>query len=242
MIGLEYVLKLWNITQQELADKLEIKQQNIDSWIKGKRKIPKKHLPKLVEIFNLPEEYFQKKLNDVDKLTIQQMKIRNEWITEEYEEEAYDPITGEYERDKNGNIIMIKRIATDRGQEQYYEMLKYEIDEAKLINRLKQTLSEIFYKAQINENYIYGDELTEAYSILNLYELFIKILEKGGVSRSTLRNILTGISNYQKKDFENNNNNDLAVKITNIIKDEEDRLRKEAKYWLEMSKGMDDLL
>ena len=40
MIGLEYILKLWNVTQQELADKLDIKRQNIDAWIRGKRKIP----------------------------------------------------------------------------------------------------------------------------------------------------------------------------------------------------------
>lgn len=34
MIGLEYVLKLWDTTQTELANKLELKQQNIDAWVK----------------------------------------------------------------------------------------------------------------------------------------------------------------------------------------------------------------
>ncbi|MBY6835999.1 helix-turn-helix domain-containing protein [Clostridium botulinum] len=242
MFGLEFLCKLYNMQQTELAEKVGVSKQIVNIWMKKTRPIPKKYYDKLSEIFGgLDSKYFSKELTELDKLEIQMNKLDNEWIAEEYEEEAYDPVTGEYEKDKNGNIIMIKRIATDIGQEQYYEMLKYEIDEAKLINRLKQTLAEIFYKAQLNENYIYGDELTEAYSILNLYELFIKILEKGGVSRNTLRNILTGISNYQKKDFDENNNNDLAVKITNIIKDEEDRLRKETEYWLEMSKGMEDL-
>lgn len=78
MIGLEYVLKLFNMTQQELANKLEIKQQNIDAWIKGKRNIPNKHLPKLVEIFNIPVEYFQKELTDIDKLIIQKEKLKEE--------------------------------------------------------------------------------------------------------------------------------------------------------------------
>ena len=62
MIGLEYILKLWNITQQELADRLGIKRQNIDAWIRKQRPIPKKYLPVLSEIFNISEEYFQKEL------------------------------------------------------------------------------------------------------------------------------------------------------------------------------------
>ena len=69
MISLEYVLKLWNMTQQELADKLGIKKQNINYWISGKRNIPKKYLPKLSKIFNgIDEEYFQMKLTNLKKI------------------------------------------------------------------------------------------------------------------------------------------------------------------------------
>ncbi len=241
MFGLEFLCKLYNMQQTELAEKVGVSKQIVNIWMKKTRPIPKKYYDKLSEIFGgLDSKYFSRELTELDKLEIQMHKLDNEWISEEYEEEVYDPVTGEYERDKDGNIITRKGVYTDRGQEQHYEMLKYEIDEARLSNRLKQTLAEVFYNAQIKEDYMYGDELSEAYSILNLYELFISIIEKGGVSRSTLRNVLTGIANYQKKDF-NENNNDLAIKITDVIKEEEDRLRKEAEYWLEMSKGMDDL-
>ncbi|NFO65459.1 helix-turn-helix domain-containing protein [Clostridium botulinum] len=241
MFGLDYLCSIYNMQQTELAEKLGVSKQIINIWMKKTRPIPKKYYDKLSEIFGgLDSKYFSKELTELDKLEIQMNKLDNEWIAEEYEEEAYDPVTGEYERDKNGNIIMIKKIATDRGQEMYREMLKYDIDKARLVNRLKQTLAEVFYKAQLKEDYIYGDEINEAYSILNLYELFIEIIEKGGISIYSIRNVLTGIANYQKKDF-NEGNNTLSVKITNIIKDEEERLRKEAEYWLEMSKGMDDL-
>ncbi|NFH88808.1 helix-turn-helix domain-containing protein [Clostridium botulinum] len=241
MFGLDYLCSIYNMQQTELAEKLGVSKQIVNIWMKKTRPIPKKYYDKLSEIFGgLDSKYFSKELTELDKLEIQMNKLDNEWIAEEYEEEAYDPVTGEYERDKNGNIIMIKKIATDRGQEMYREMLKYDIDKARLVNRLKQTLAEVFYKAQLKEDYIYGDEINEAYSILNLYELFIEIIEKGGISIYSIRNVLTGIANYQKKDF-NEGNNTLSVKITNIIKDEEERLRKEAEYWLEMSKGMDDL-
>jgi transcriptional regulator with XRE-family HTH domain len=78
MIGLEYILKLFEITQQYLADKLEIKRQNIDSWIRGKRNIPKKYLPTLSEIFNIPVEYLQKEIDDIDKLRLQKIKLMND--------------------------------------------------------------------------------------------------------------------------------------------------------------------
>ena len=75
MIGLEYILKLWDMTQQELADKLGIKRQNIDAWIKGKRKIPKKHLPILAEIFNIPEKYFLEKITKETEIFMLEKRI-----------------------------------------------------------------------------------------------------------------------------------------------------------------------
>lgn len=91
MIGLEYVLRLWDITQQELADKLEIKRQNIDAWIRGKRKIPQKHIPRLSEIFKgIPQEYFQKELTDIEKIEIQKIKVLNEAQEIEYQDNFID--------------------------------------------------------------------------------------------------------------------------------------------------------
>lgn len=79
MIGLEYVLKLWDMQQDELAERLGIKKQNINYWVTGKRNIPKKHLPKLVEIFNIPQVFFQKELTDIEELQIHKIKIQNKY-------------------------------------------------------------------------------------------------------------------------------------------------------------------
>lgn len=78
MIGLEYILNLYNMQHQELAEKLGIRKQNINLWIKQKQNLSKKHLPKLAEIFKIPQEYFEKELTDVDKLIIQKEKLKNE--------------------------------------------------------------------------------------------------------------------------------------------------------------------
>lgn len=79
MIGLEYILALYNVPHTELAKELGIARQNINLWIKGKGKIPEKHLPKLSEKFQIPEEYFQKELTKEDELKIQRIKVENEW-------------------------------------------------------------------------------------------------------------------------------------------------------------------
>ncbi|WPC42923.1 helix-turn-helix transcriptional regulator [Clostridium sp. JS66] len=78
MIGLEYVLNLYNMQHQELAEKLGIKKQNINLWIKKKQNISKKYLPILAEMFKIPEYMFQKEIDDIDKLVIQKEKLKME--------------------------------------------------------------------------------------------------------------------------------------------------------------------
>lgn len=78
MIGLEYILGIYNMQHIELAEKLGIKKQNINLWIKKKQNIPKKYLPVLEELFGLKQEYFQKELNELEKLEIQKEKLKKE--------------------------------------------------------------------------------------------------------------------------------------------------------------------
>lgn len=54
----------------ELAEKLGIRKQNINMWIKGKQNIPKKYLPILQDIFGLEQKYFSKQLTEIEKLEI----------------------------------------------------------------------------------------------------------------------------------------------------------------------------
>lgn len=78
MLGLEYVLAIYNMQHIDLADKLGIKKQNINMWIKGKQKISQKYLPTLSEMFGIEEQYFQKDLDEIDKLVIQKEKLKKE--------------------------------------------------------------------------------------------------------------------------------------------------------------------
>lgn len=79
MIGFEYICNLFNKKYINIAKELGITRQTINSWTSGKRKIPKKYIPILSEKFdNIPEEYFQKEIADIDKIKIQRIKLDNE--------------------------------------------------------------------------------------------------------------------------------------------------------------------
>lgn len=78
MIGLEYILSLYNMQHIELAQILGIKKQNINLWIKGRQNIPKKYLPLLEEKFGVKQEYFVRELSEIEKLEIQKEKLKKE--------------------------------------------------------------------------------------------------------------------------------------------------------------------
>lgn len=62
----------------ELAEKLGIKKQNINLWIKGKQNISKKHLPTLENIFGIEAKYFSEELTELEKLEIQKEKLKRD--------------------------------------------------------------------------------------------------------------------------------------------------------------------
>jgi len=71
MIGLEYIMKMNNTTFNFVEELLNIKRQNAQSWCS-------KDLLILSQEFEIPIEYFQKELNEVDKLKLQKIKLLNE--------------------------------------------------------------------------------------------------------------------------------------------------------------------
>ena len=59
MSGLMYIRKLLEISNSELARKLNVSRQAVLSWEQGKKPIPNKRLKELSSYFGIPEKYFQ---------------------------------------------------------------------------------------------------------------------------------------------------------------------------------------
>lgn len=73
--GFAYIVKSNDINCTNLAKKLGIAKQNVSMWISGERKIPKKYLAILSEIFDMDAEFLIKKLTNKDKIRLLQSEI-----------------------------------------------------------------------------------------------------------------------------------------------------------------------
>lgn len=67
MIGLEYIVKEFQIEYKEVAESLGISPQTLQDWLKQRRKIPAKRLEQLSNMFGLPIAFFQKELDLMEK-------------------------------------------------------------------------------------------------------------------------------------------------------------------------------
>lgn len=190
MIGLEYVLKLFEMPQQELASKLEIKQQNIDSWIKGKRNIPKKWLPILAEIFNIPEKYFQRELKYYDEERIQLMKLRG--INNE-RDLGFGVVDTEWEP--------TKELIENGERLKQEELIKFNSRREQIIDRIKKMfdldLGTINYSSEVVRSQISSKEIT-----INFIESLIEIyVDCKNYQSSVLSEIITSFELLQGKDL-----------------------------------------
>jgi len=70
MIGLEYIVKLYNGTYKKLAEKLEITPSTVTDWLSKRRPIPKAKLEALSKLFKLETEYFQKELTKIEEIEL----------------------------------------------------------------------------------------------------------------------------------------------------------------------------
>ncbi len=129
MIGLEYILSLYNLQHVELADKLGIKKQNINMWVKQKQNIPKKYLPVLEELFDVPSDYFGRELAEIEKLEIQKEKLKKD----------LNPVIKKHEEQfEIGEVNDI--VAKPVYDKEEINNIEREIEKAKLVSKFKEAL------------------------------------------------------------------------------------------------------
>lgn len=167
MIGLEYILNLNNMQHMELAERLGIRKQNINLWIKGKQNIPKKYLPTLKAIFGIEEEYFIKELSDVEKLEIQKEKLKQD----------LKPVIKNHEQQfLIGDVNDIVEIPVYDKEEM--NTIERNIEKAKLVSRFKQAM-----------------EIVDDHPNLDTFKLIIELLEKSQ-SEVILHKTIEALAHY----------------------------------------------
>jgi Helix-turn-helix. len=166
LIGLEYVLGLYNMQQLELADQLGIKKQNINLWIKGKQNIPKKYLPTLEHLFHVEGKYLSKELNEIEKLEIQKEKLKSE----------LKPII---ERHKQ---------VLSRGAEKLENVPIYDKEE---INKIERNIE----KEKLIERFKASLEQVDRHPYMDSYRIIMELLEQAG-SEIILQKTVQALAHY----------------------------------------------
>lgn len=234
IIGLEYICGLYNKKYTNVAEKLAISRQVVNIWIKGTKPIAKKHLPKLSKMFNLPEEYFQRQITELDKLDIQKIKLHNEKTEYEYEDTITDSDTGE-EHIINRTHIEESDIFNDA-------YIDYERRIIKITDKINELIHDRFNDEYDDAGQFPYDALIEASSILNLYEKLTKVIKHGGIFNNVLNDVLDGIINYQH-DFmgKSKHENRFTKKVTKLVEQEQNRQIEEIKDSIKIE-NIDDLM
>lgn len=166
MIGLEYILGLYNMQHVELAVTLGIKKQNINMWIKGKQKVPKKYLPILQEIFGVDAEYFTKELNEIEKLEIQKEKLNTD----------LQPIIKSHRTIlKDGADELEKVPVYDKNE---INAIERNIEKAKLVQRFKESM-----------------DVVDGHSFMDSYRIIVELLDQAG-GEVILHKTLQGLAHY----------------------------------------------
>ncbi len=166
MIGLEYILGLYNLQHIELAERLGIKKQNVNLWIKGKQNIPKKYLPILEALFNVDAGYFPKEVDEIEKLEIQKEKLKKD----------LQPIIESHERVLSEGAAHFDEIPVYDQAE--LNTLESNIAKARMIQRFKATL-----------------EAADRQPFLDAYRIIIELLEQAG-TEIILHKTMQGLAHY----------------------------------------------
>jgi plasmid maintenance system antidote protein VapI len=134
----------------ELAEKLGIKKQNINMWVKKKQKIPKKYLPILEKLFGLNQQYFSEDLSEIEKLEIQKEKLKRD----------LKPVIKKHEKQfMVGEVNDLVEVPVYDKEEM--NTIERNIEKAKLMERFKEALNVV-------DNNPYMDT----------YKLIIELVEK----------------------------------------------------------------
>lgn len=166
MMGLEYILNLYNMPQNELSARLGIKKQNITLWIKGRQPISKKYLPVLEELFQLPSDCFNRELTEIEKLEIQKDKLKKE----------LNPIIQRYESTLTQGAEHLEKHPVYNREE--INAIERNLEKAKLMERFKSSL-----------------EIVDNHPFMDSYRIIVELFEQAG-GEVVLHKTLQGLAHY----------------------------------------------
>lgn len=188
MIGLQFILGLYNMQHVELAKQLGIKKQNINMWVKRRQNIPKKYLPVLQELFGIESSLFSKELNEIEKLEIQKEKLK---------QDLKPVITKHEKRYQSGDINDLVNMPVYDKEE--INIIERDIEKAKLLGRFKKAM-----------------DIVENNPNMDTFELMVELMEKVQ-HEAILHKTIEALSHYLEVLPDNINSDETQVEYETEI-------------------------
>lgn len=210
-MGLKKILKIYNISVADLAQRLGIARGNIYNWFNGKRKIPKSMLEKLSQLFNLPEEFFCKELSEIDILNIKKTMVENL-----IDDSLKNAETDEAEQCISNSLVEWRNSLCD------------DIDNLEMKNSILSRISETLNGKNID-------------GISKNYNNVADVIDSNKVPHSVLNDVLQAVLfSYDVKEYKSNNKFiDDLMKIIKDYENERQRQKKELDELIKSSKVWD---
>lgn len=214
MIGLEYILHIYKVKHSDLANELGIAKQNINKWIKGIKKIPVKHLLVLSSRFKIPQEYFQKQIDNTDELEIQRIKLKSELKKIKIPETIVDDVTGKEVNITSEHIDIKDMLRLSK--------VDYEIRKVQYLKNVEKSLDECV-KNEDKDAVIAG--LGNANELLESYKTFFYLVNNPRVNKNTLKDVMRAVKqSYSDTPLITDS---FTKEIVNAIRKHDERYKKD---------------
>jgi len=220
VVGLQYVLQVFKVSNTELAQELDIDRSNITIWFSGSRSIPKKYLSKLAAKFKMPEEYLTNKVDDIRKLEINNIKLKNENEIIKFEDTLID---------ESGELVSYIREALVNDSTETIEKNEANINSLKSIKELQTTLSSD-----------HSEDVAEVISTLDenakLISLFNEIMKSQKVNKLQIKKIFSAVLLHlnERKGFGElygYEDDKFVMQLVKLLEKQEEIRKKEAELW-----------
>ena len=223
MNNLDNIREIFNLTLEDVANMLNIKKQSVSEWSKN-NKIPEKRIKELSELLNIPEEYFNKEISEVDKIKLQNIKLEQDIKNSifEYEREIYDNETDE-------TITTISDIAYNKDLERLHEINNIKINKLNLLKKIDTIISK--YNNEEGNELILDKSYEEVF--IDIFNRLANVVDSQEQDFSILYYILRAleltsslenINKYIGKEYPERGNitdeNKYVQQIVNIIKEQ----------------------
>ena len=177
MIGLKYVCIISDIKFKEIGEELGVSKQTVNSWISESRNIPEKYLDILSKKFRLEKSYLEKNVDEIDKLRIRNIMLKQQMDAVYLNSE-----------DDDGNEY-IQRIEDPYNIQEDIKLNNIKVEGMEILKKIRLHL--LGCNKELESNM--GEEIERMKECIAIYSDIASIIDSPNINRNGFRDIIDTI-------------------------------------------------